>query len=62
MCMKILEAAGKVNQIEYSFLLKGGVVLDRTAQVDNPCPGKRIFAYSYIVSNYTCNFFNRLDH
>lgn len=43
MCMKILDAAGKVNQVEYSFLLKGGVVLDKSAQVDNPNPSKNEF-------------------
>ncbi|XP_049764343.1 dynein axonemal heavy chain 2 [Schistocerca cancellata] len=39
MCMKILEAMGKVNSSEYNFLLRGGVVLDRDEQLDNPCPG-----------------------
>ncbi|XP_050498494.1 dynein axonemal heavy chain 2 [Diabrotica virgifera virgifera] len=37
MCMKILKAQGKIVKAEYDFLLKGGVVLDRTKQVDNPC-------------------------
>nr|CAD7455963.1 unnamed protein product [Timema tahoe] len=37
MCIKILEAQGKVNLVEYNFLLKGGVVLDREEQMDNPC-------------------------
>ncbi|CAB4033595.1 dynein heavy chain 2, axonemal-like [Paramuricea clavata] len=39
MCAKILEAAGKVNMDEYNFFLRGGVVLDREEQIDNPCPG-----------------------
>ena len=38
MCVKILEAAGKLNMDEYQFFLKGGVVLDRENQMDNPCP------------------------
>lgn len=29
---------GKVNPHEYNFFLKGGVVLDREGQLDNPCP------------------------
>lgn len=37
MCVKILEAQGKIAPAEYNFLLKGGVVLDRGNQVDNPC-------------------------
>ena len=36
MCAKILEAAGKLNKDEYDFLLRGGVVLDRDTQMDNP--------------------------
>ncbi|VDQ05732.1 unnamed protein product [Trichobilharzia regenti] len=36
-CLQILEAAGKVNQDEYNFFLRGGVVLDRENQFDNPC-------------------------
>ncbi|CAG9819075.1 unnamed protein product [Phaedon cochleariae] len=39
MCIKILNAQGKIIAAEYNFLLKGGVVLDRTNQVDNPCSG-----------------------
>ncbi|XP_071455007.1 dynein axonemal heavy chain 2 [Hetaerina americana] len=39
MCLKILEAKGKINSAEYKFLLRGGVVLDRDEQMDNPCPG-----------------------
>ncbi|KAK9721112.1 ATP-binding dynein motor region [Popillia japonica] len=37
MCIKILEAQGKVVPSEYNFFLKGGVVLDRENQMDNPC-------------------------
>ncbi|XP_071050357.1 dynein axonemal heavy chain 2 isoform X2 [Onthophagus taurus] len=37
MCIKILEAQGKIVVGEYNFLLKGGVVLDRSNQMDNPC-------------------------
>ncbi|XP_017772772.1 PREDICTED: dynein heavy chain 2, axonemal [Nicrophorus vespilloides] len=37
MCIKILEGQGKIISAEYNFLLKGGVVLDRENQVDNPC-------------------------
>ncbi|VEL17305.1 unnamed protein product [Protopolystoma xenopodis] len=36
-CLKILEAAGKLNQEEYNFFLRGGVVLDQENQMDNPC-------------------------
>lgn len=36
-CAKILEAAGKLNMDEYSFFLRGGVVIDRDNQMDNPC-------------------------
>ncbi|XP_046389338.1 dynein axonemal heavy chain 2 [Ischnura elegans] len=39
MCLKILEAKGKINASEYNFLLKGGVVLDHDDQMDNPCQG-----------------------
>ncbi|XP_078389870.1 dynein axonemal heavy chain 2 [Cetorhinus maximus] len=38
-CIKILEVAGKLNMDEYNFFLRGGVVLDREEQMDNPCPG-----------------------
>ena len=38
MCAKILQAANKLNVEEYAFFLKGGVVLDREGQMDNPCP------------------------
>ncbi|KAL8578359.1 Dynein heavy chain 2, axonemal [Nucella lapillus] len=39
MCAKILENAGKLNKDEYNFLIRGGVVIDRDNQMDNPCPG-----------------------
>lgn len=42
MCTKILDAQGKILEHEYTFLLKGGVVLDRENQSDNPCPGKKL--------------------
>ena len=38
MCAKILEAATKLNLDEYNFFLRGGIVLDREAQMDKPCP------------------------
>lgn len=37
MCIKILENLGKIVPAEYNFFLKGGVVLDRENQIDNPC-------------------------
>ncbi|XP_066933177.1 dynein axonemal heavy chain 2-like [Clytia hemisphaerica] len=37
MCTKIMEASGKINMDEYNFFLRGGVVLDREEQMDNPC-------------------------
>ncbi|XP_052104325.1 dynein axonemal heavy chain 2-like isoform X7 [Mytilus californianus] len=37
MCVKILENANKINTDEYSFFLRGGVVMDRENQMDNPC-------------------------
>ncbi|XP_059156869.1 dynein axonemal heavy chain 2-like isoform X2 [Physella acuta] len=37
MCAKILEHAGKLNMDEYNFFLRGGIVLDRENQMDNPC-------------------------
>uniref|UniRef100_A0A4W6ECP9 Dynein axonemal heavy chain 2 n=1 Tax=Lates calcarifer TaxID=8187 RepID=A0A4W6ECP9_LATCA len=37
MCAKILEVAGKLNMDEYSFFLRGGLVLDKEDQMDNPC-------------------------
>lgn len=39
MCAKILQAASKLNLIEFNFLLNGSVVLDRKDQMENPCPG-----------------------
>ncbi|KAL5251273.1 hypothetical protein ACHWQZ_G016836 [Mnemiopsis leidyi] len=36
-CAKIMEAAGKLDMEEYTFFLKGGVVMDRETQMDNPC-------------------------
>ncbi|XP_059574595.1 dynein axonemal heavy chain 2 isoform X3 [Alligator mississippiensis] len=38
MCAKILEVAGSLHTDEYSFFLRGGVVLDHEGQMDNPCP------------------------
>uniref|UniRef100_A0ABM5EJD6 Dynein axonemal heavy chain 2 isoform X2 n=1 Tax=Pogona vitticeps TaxID=103695 RepID=A0ABM5EJD6_9SAUR len=37
MCAKILEVSGNLKMDEYSFFLRGGVVLDREGQMDNPC-------------------------
>ncbi|KAE8744396.1 hypothetical protein FOCC_FOCC009000 [Frankliniella occidentalis] len=37
MCIRILEAQMKMSHVEYNFFLKGGVVLDRATQPDNPC-------------------------
>ncbi|VDM31109.1 unnamed protein product [Hydatigera taeniaeformis] len=37
-CVKILEEMGKLNLEEYMFLLRGGIVLDRAHQMDNPVP------------------------
>ena len=37
MCAKIMENGGKLNMEEYNFFLRGGVVLDREGQMDNPC-------------------------
>ncbi|XP_075968107.1 dynein axonemal heavy chain 2 [Anarhichas minor] len=37
MCAKILEVAGKLNMNEYSFFLRGGLVLDKKDQMYNPC-------------------------
>ncbi|XP_074107880.1 dynein heavy chain 2, axonemal kl-2 [Cotesia typhae] len=36
MCIKILQAQGKINPMEYYFLLKGGIVLDREHQPEKP--------------------------
>lgn len=35
-CIKILEAMNKLNADEYIFFLRGGIVLDRENQMDNP--------------------------
>uniref|UniRef100_H0V315 Dynein axonemal heavy chain 2 n=1 Tax=Cavia porcellus TaxID=10141 RepID=H0V315_CAVPO len=45
MCAKILETSGKLNVDEYNFFLRGGAVLDREGQMDNPCPGWLADAY-----------------
>ncbi|KAK2862756.1 hypothetical protein Q5P01_002289 [Channa striata] len=37
MCTKILEVAGKLNMDEYSFFLRGGLVIDKEDQMENPC-------------------------
>ncbi|KAJ0006370.1 hypothetical protein NQD34_013643, partial [Periophthalmus magnuspinnatus] len=37
MCAKILEVSGKLNMDEYSFFLRGGLVLDKKDQMYNPC-------------------------
>ncbi|XP_068166166.1 dynein axonemal heavy chain 2 [Antennarius striatus] len=37
MCIKILEAARNLNMDEYNFFLRGGLVLDKEEQMDNPC-------------------------
>ncbi|KAK5609612.1 Dynein heavy chain 2, axonemal [Crenichthys baileyi] len=38
MCVKILEVAGKLNMDEYNFFLRGGVVIEKDNQMDNPFP------------------------
>lgn len=45
MCIKILDVQGKVVAGEYNFFLKGGVVLDRENQMDNPCSGNSKIFY-----------------
>ncbi|XP_011850123.1 PREDICTED: dynein heavy chain 2, axonemal [Mandrillus leucophaeus] len=45
MCAKILETSGKLNMDEYNFFLRGGVVLDREGQMDNPCTSWLADAY-----------------
>ncbi|XP_051578639.1 dynein axonemal heavy chain 2 [Myxocyprinus asiaticus] len=37
MCAKILEASSKLSMDEYGFFLRGGLVLDKKKQMDNPC-------------------------
>lgn len=34
MCIKILEAEGRIVPAEYAFLLKGGIVLDKENQLN----------------------------
>ena len=53
MCIKILEDIGKISSAEYNFLLKGGVVLDRKNQLDNPCPSE-LFLPIKSVHKFTC--------
>jgi dynein heavy chain len=38
MCSKILEGSGKINKEEYTFLLRGGQVLNKDMQSPNPAP------------------------
>ncbi|KAL3312842.1 Dynein heavy chain 2, axonemal [Cichlidogyrus casuarinus] len=38
-CIKIMESSGKLNSEEFVFFLRGGIVLDRDQQIDNPCIG-----------------------
>ncbi|XP_046821789.1 dynein axonemal heavy chain 2 [Vespa crabro] len=38
MCVKILNAEGRIISWEYAFLLRGGIVLDRENQPDKPVP------------------------
>ncbi|KAG5316465.1 DYH2 protein, partial [Acromyrmex insinuator] len=38
MCVKILDAQGKIIPGEYAFLLRGGIVLDQENQPDKPVP------------------------
>lgn len=45
MCMKILAGDKKLNLTEYLFVLKGGIVLNKENQPDNPAPS------TYNVSN-----------
>lgn len=49
MCIKILEAQGNIVAFEYNFLLKGGVVLDRENQIENPSS-----KYLKILTNVSC--------
>ncbi|XP_041842513.1 dynein heavy chain 2, axonemal [Melanotaenia boesemani] len=37
MCAKILEVTGQINMEEYNFFLRGGLVLDKVNQLNNPC-------------------------
>ena len=38
MCTRIMAKAGKLPRAEFDFLLRGGIVLDRSDQRQNPCP------------------------
>ncbi|KAG9397278.1 Dynein heavy chain and region D6 of dynein motor [Carpediemonas membranifera] len=38
MCVKILQGYGKIDQEDYQFFLRGGVVLDKEDQPPNPAP------------------------
>jgi len=38
MCMRILQSANQINLEEWQFFLKGGTVLDRSQQPNNPSP------------------------
>lgn len=49
MCIKILDAIGKVLSHEYNFLLRGGIVLDRDKQMVNPCTSKKVHLYSFLL-------------
>lgn len=61
MCIKILFAQGKVVQGEYAFLLKGGVVLDRENQIDNPCSGKQEYSIVFRI-HFTTDIKRKLEH
>ncbi|XP_037533396.1 dynein heavy chain 2, axonemal [Nematolebias whitei] len=37
MCVKFLEVTGNLNESEYNFLLRKGLVLDKNDRMDNPC-------------------------
>jgi len=37
-CSRIMQKGGKIPAPEFEFLLKGGIVLDRSNQRPNPCP------------------------
>lgn len=47
MVMKILDAVGKVVRADYQFLLKGGVVLNRETQPENPCTSNWFIYYNF---------------
>lgn len=38
MCVRILQSASQVNNEEWQFFLKGGIVIDRSGQPKNPAP------------------------